>query len=326
MRRNLSSRCIPSGCVSPRCISSGRASPSRESGIAVVSAMLLAALVVSIAAAMVYEQQRFINRLENHFSATQARWMGEASIHWSRAILAEDAKGGAVDHLKENWAIRLPATPLEGGTIRGFITDEQQYCNLNNLIKAGTDAEFLKRLLSSFGSNSGAVDALTDWIDTDSDITYPYGAESVHYLAQPIPYRAGNQPLTEVGNLSRVQGFTEENIARLRPYCGVLPEPTPVNVNTASPELLGMMLPELSQFDLQAIVAARNLHPFENLSEISKLLEQNKIKLSEGQFSVGSHYFLVTSQTQFGKSTIRVEALLKRDGGGWPQLLWKRYR
>jgi general secretion pathway protein K len=106
----------------------------------------------------------------------------------------------------------------------------------------------------------------------------------------------------------------------------VLPEPTPVNVNTASLELLGLMLPELSQFELQSIVAARNLRPFENITEVGKLLEQSKITLSDGQFSVGSRYFMVTSQTQFGKSTIRTEALLKRDGSGWPHLVWERYR
>lgn len=298
----------------------------RQTGIAVVSAMLLAALVVSIAATMMYEQQRFINRLENHFSSTQARWISEASIHWSRAILAEDAKGGSIDHLKENWAIRLPATPYEGGTIKGFIRDEQQYCNLNNLIYASADSEFFRRLLSSLVSNPDGVDALKDWIDPDSDVTYPHGAESDYYLTQAVPYRAGNQPLTEIGNLSRVQGFTGESIARLRQYCTVLPESTSVNINTVSPELLGLMLPALSQFDLQTIVTARTLHPFENISEVSKLLESNKIMLSDKQFSVGSHYFMVTSQSQFGKSTIRAEALLKRDGHGWPQLLWKRYR
>lgn len=313
-----------------RCFSFRYGLKNRQAGIAVVSAMLLAVLVVSIAAAMVFEQQRFINRLENHFSATQARWMGDASIHWSRAILAEDAKGGAVDHLKENWALKLPATPFEGGTIRGFITDQQQYCNLNNLMQSGStgqeNIDFFKRVLSAIGIKPDAVEALKDWIDTDSDVTYPYGAESEHYLAQPIPYRAGNQPLTEIGNLSRIQGFTEENIARLRQYYTVLPEPTPVNINTASPELLGLMLPELSQFELQTMVAARELHPFENISEVGKLLEQSKLNLNSAQFSTGSHYFMVSSQTQFGKSTIRVEALLKREGGVWPQLLWKRYR
>ena len=304
--------------------------PNRETGIAVVSAMLLAALVVSIASAIIFEQQRFINRLDNHFSATQARWMAEASIHWSRAILAEDAKSGPVDHFKENWAIRLPDTPFEGGTIRGFITDEQQFCNLNNATVADTDNRggnaFLKRLLTSLNISTGNLDALIDWIDVDSDVTYPYGAEDAHYLTQPIPYRIANQPLTEIGNLSRVQGFTEENIMRLKQYCVVLPEKTTVNINTVSPELLGLMLPELSEFELQTIIATRNIQPIESIAAINKQLEQKKITLSENEFSVGSRFFLVTSQTQFGKSTIKLEALLKRDGGGWPQLIWKRYR
>lgn len=303
---------------------------NRQAGIAVVSAILFTALVVSVAVAMMFEQQRFINRLENHFSATQARWMGEASIHWSRAILAEDAKSGAVDHLKENWALKLPATPFEGGTVRGFISDQQQYCNLNNIRQLGDTAQentdFFKRVLLAIGAKPDTVDALKDWVDSDSELTYPYGAESEYYLALPIAYRAGNQPLIEMGNLSRIQGFTAESIARLSQYSNVLPEPTPVNVNTASPELLGLMLPELSQFELQTIVAARDLHPFKNISEVSKLINQSKLSLSDSQFSTGSRYFMVSSQTQFGKSTIRVEALLKRDGAAWPQLLWKRYR
>lgn len=303
---------------------------NQQTGIAVVSAMLLAALIVSIAAAMVYEQQRFINRLDNHFSASQARWMADASIQWSRAILAEDAKAGVVDSLQDKWAVKLPATPFEGGTIKGFISDQQQYCNLNNLMQAKTDNQaniaFFKHLLPTLGSKADAVDALTDWIDADSEISYPYGAETDHYLAQAISYRAANQPLTELGNLSRIQGFSPELISKLRHFCTVLPEVTPININTASPELLELILPELSAFELQTIIAARALHPFASVSDIAKLLEQSKLTLSDAQFSVGSHYFLVTSQSQFGKSIMHSEALLKRDASGWPQLIWKRYR
>lgn len=303
---------------------------NKQNGIAVVSAMLLAVLLVSIATSIIFNQQRYINRLDNHFSATQARWMADASIHWSRAILAEDAKGGKVDHNKENWAIQLPATPFEGGTIRGFMTDEQQFCNLNNVVSGSGSSNdrnvFFKRLMTSLNISAGALDALEDWIDVDSDITYPYGAEDAHYLTQPISYRVANQPLTEIGNLSRIQGFNEENIAKLKQYCVVLPEKTPTNINTVSPELLALMLPDLSEFDVQTIIAARNAQPIENIAEINKQLEQKKITLSEDEFSVGSRFFLVTSQTQFGKSTIKLEALLKRDEEGWPQLIWKRYR
>ena len=301
-----------------------------QTGIAVVSAMLLAALVVSIATTIIFNQQRYINRLDNHFSVIQARWLAEASINWSRAILAEDAKSGKVDHNKENWAIKLPVTPFEGGTIRGFITDEQQFCNLNNVTSTNVSINdsnaFFKRLMTSLNINAGALDSLIDWIDVDSDITYPYGAEDPYYLTQPIPYRTANQPLTEIGNLSRVKDFNGDNIARLKQYCVVLPEKTTTNINSVSPELLALMLPNLSEFDVEMIIAGRNAHPIENIAEINKQLEQKKITLSEDEFSVGSRFFLVTSQTQFGKSTINEEALLKRDEEGWPQLIWKRYR
>ena len=304
-------------------------SPSKQSGIAVVSAMLLAAMVVTLASTMIFQQQKLINQIENHFSASQARWMADASIQWSRTILAEDAKAGSVDHLKEPWATQLPATPFEGGLINGYMTDQQGFCNLNNLARSGAgnleESDFLKRLMSSIGGNPGNIDALVDWIDADFQITIPDGAEDSYYLTQPNPYRAANQPLSEIGNLTRVQGFTAENIARLSQYCVVLPEPTPVNINTAPEALLGLMLPGLGEYELEAIAAQRNVKPFETLEEFRKLVAEKKISVSEASFSVGSKYFLITSQTRFGNSTMHVKALLKRDGAGWPQILWKRY-
>jgi hypothetical protein len=40
---------------------------------------------------------------------------------------------------------------------------------------------------------------------------------------------------------------------------------------------------------------------------------------------VGSNYFLVNTQVHYGKTVINASALLKRDGAGWPKILWKRY-
>lgn len=306
-----------------------RIPPRSQSGIAVVSAMLLAALVVSVSVAILFEQQRFLNRLESHQSLTQGRWMAEASMHWSRAILAEDAKGGQVDHLKENWAVRLPATPYEGGKIGGSIIDAQRYCNLNNVARggpAGPDAQFMRRLVSLAGGEAGMVDALIDWIDADSAVTYPGGAEDDHYLALPVPYRAANRPLAAVGELSRVQGYTDEIIRHLAEYCVALPEPTPVNVNTASPELLAALLPELTPYQVQTLILARESKPIASIGELSALLDLKQLTISEDRVSVGSRYFLVNSQTQYGNSTIRLETLLKRDGDGWPQVIWRRFR
>jgi hypothetical protein len=51
----------------------------------------------------------------------------------------------------------------------------------------------------------------------------------------------------------------------------------------------------------------------------------DKPKIIQSQISVGSHYFLVITQTRYGKTTVNASALLKREEAGWPQIIWKKY-
>ena len=298
---------------------------TKQQGIAVISAMLIASLVASISAYLLFQHQILINQIENHFSASQARWMSSAAVEWSRAILAEDAKLGTVDHLKEPWARRLPATPFETGTIKGFISDQQAFFNLNNLSRGTTDVQAFKKFISDAGGNAGAVDALVDWMDPDFEVTLPNGAEDNAYIAQAAPYKTANQQLTEVGNLSRVIGFTNEMLVKTAQYSVVLPEPTPINLNTASAEVLGLALPELSQFEVGSIISQRNTQPFESTGEVIQFLGDKQAKISENRIAVGSRYFLVNTQAHYGKTIVNATTLLKRDGSGWPQLIWKKY-
>ena len=152
----------------------------------------------------------------------------------------------------------------------------------------------------------------------------PNGAEDNAYIAQAAPYKTANQLLTEVGNLSRVMGFTSEMVARTGQYCVVLPEVTTININTASAEVLRFAFPELGQLEVEAIITQRNTQPFQNTGELIKVLG-DKPKITESQISVGSRYFLVITQTRYGKTTVNASALFKREGAGWPQILWKKY-
>lgn len=300
----------------------------QQRGIAVISAMLIAALVASIASYLLFQHQMLINQMENHLSASQARRMSEAGMEWSRAILAEDAKLGPVDHFKEPWARKLPATPFESGTIKGLILDQQAFFNLNNLSRStaanDTESKALKYFMTQAGGDAGPVDALVDWIDQDFEVTMPNGAEDNVYIAQAAPYKTANQLLTEVGNLSRVMGFTHEMVARTGQYCVVLPEVTTININTASAEVLKFAFPELGSLEVEAIITKRNTQPFQNTGELIKVLG-DKPKITESQISVGSRYFLVITQTRYGKTTVNASALFKREGAGWPQILWKKY-
>ena len=254
--------------------------------------------------------------------------MSNAAIEWSRAIMAEDAKLGPIDHLHEAWARKLPATPFESGLINGFILDEQAFFNLNNLSQSNGSNEAalqaLKLFMAKAGGNPEAVNALVDWIDKDREVTLPNGAEDNAYIAQAAPYKTANQLLTEIGNLSRVMGFNNNTVARNTQYFVVLPEVTPINFNTASAEVLRLAFPALGQLELDAIMAQRNIAPFQNTAELMGILG-DKAKVAENQIAVGSRYFLVNTQAVYGKTTVNVSALLKRDGAGWPKIIWKKY-
>lgn len=301
-----------------------------QTGIAVISAMLLAALTATIVGNMVWKQQLLISELENQQNATQANWIADAATHWSRAILAEDGKLGNVDHNKEPWATKLPATPVEGGDVTGWIVDQQQFFNLNNLKTSSSENDPTRkaygRLLESLGINTNIIDVLKDWIDEDDLVSSLNGAENHFYLDQIPAYAAANQPLTEMGNLVRLKGYDKAIIDKISPFTTILPDNTPVNVNTASAEVLSFVLPNITLQQAQTIVATRNIEYFKDLGDFSNRLPNKSIDLEGANISVNSQFFLVTCVAHFGKTSIKVEALLFRGPNkNWPTILWKRY-
>lgn len=301
---------------------------AKQKGIAVISAMLLAALITIVVGRMIWQQQLLISELQNQQNSTQANLIADAAVQWTRALLVEDAKSSSIDYDKEVWATRLPNTPVEGGMITGHIVDAQQFFNLNNLVSetsaSGENLAAFKRLLSMAGNNENMADALVDWIDADDITNGAEGAESIYYESLTTPYLAANQLLTEMGNLIRVKGFDKASINKIEPYTVVLPEHTELNVNTASAEVLSFMLPNATLQDAQAIVAVRNVAPFNDVADFNARLPNKNIDTSQLNLAVNSRYFLVTCTAQFEKTTIKVQALLQRKGGGWPTVLWKK--
>lgn len=295
-----------------------------QSGIAVISAMLLAALTTVIVGQLIWQQQLLISELENQQNATQAQWITDAAIQWARPVLAEDNQTSTIDHYKELWATRLPVTPVEGGKISGQIVDMQQFLNLNNLKNESSAQDSLNRLLNKLVLTNNLTPALVDWLDEDDLSNGAEGAESNYYSNQSPAYLAANQALVELGNLIRVKGFDQTSINKITPFTTVLPKNTELNVNTASAEVLSFVLPDTSLQDAQNIVATRNLSPFTSLADFKERMPKPDNDVGNINLSVNSRYFLVTCKAQVDRTTLRVEALLYRDDSGWPIVLWKR--
>ncbi|MBU1691493.1 MAG: type II secretion system minor pseudopilin GspK [Gammaproteobacteria bacterium] len=301
----------------------------RERGVALITVILIVALVASMAAFMAWQQQIWIRQVENLRDQAQAQAVARAAIDWARAVLADDARNNNVDYLGEKWASVLAPLPVENGQVTGSVADQQGLFNLNNLVRNGKasqmDLAVFRRLLELLALPVNLANAVADWIDADSETTYPGGAEDFDYLAVDPSYRAANRIMVEVGNLYRVKGFAPEMVDRLRPFVTALPEPTPVNVNTAPAEVLAALFQELSLGDAKALVEARKSSYFQDQADFRAHLPASKVtQIRDNDFSVNSRYFMVTSLANFGRAQSGYKALLARQGENWPVVVWKK--
>ena len=85
--------------------------PWRERGVAIITALLLTTLAITIVASLFWQQQVQVRSIENQRLQLQTRWILRGALDWGMLILREDQKFSKnVDHLGEPWAVPLAET------------------------------------------------------------------------------------------------------------------------------------------------------------------------------------------------------------------------
>lgn len=297
-------------------------------GAALVLAMLLAALASSIVAGLLWHQQLWLRQYDFQRDQSQAQSLARSGIDWARLILQEDGRSSNIDHFGEQWAIRLPPTPLENGEIGGGITDQQGLFNLNALVKGGIGQPDVlaryARLLAQLNLPASLGPALADWLDADGDVTPGGGAEDGYYVALTPPRLAANRPLVTPDELALVAGYTPEVLARLRPFVTALPASagSAINVNTAPPEILAATLEGLTLADANGLAAARGDKPFLSIADFRSRLPAG-VPVNELALRVTSVGFVVRVDVRQGEVRATGLALVLRDGSSWPRVAWQ---
>jgi general secretion pathway protein K len=299
--------------------------PRKQTGVAVVTALLIVAIIATLASYVALGQQIWLRQAQNIADRAQAEAVINGAFEWAAIILTLDAQDNQTDDLTQAWAQVLPPLPAEGGVVTGRITDAQGRFNLNNLVRQGTaspeDILVFQRLLQNQELPVELVGALVDWLDGDS-VTQPSGAEDVDYLAGEKPYRAANQPLQSVEELHLVKGFTTDIVNKLRPFVTVLPQTTAININTASAELLSAVF-AMSTAQAQQLVDQRNDEPFKDIKDLKQRLPADT-PLPKVPYDVRSGYFEVDVAAMFGRLQQRSQALLYRPAGAPVKILWQQ--
>ena len=302
----------------------------RQRGIAILTAVGLAALVAALAAWIAWRQGLWFRQLENQMDQAEAMGVVRASINLARLTLKDDYRLNQVDHMLEPWNIPIPAIPVENGRAGGRVLEQNGFFNLNNLVTDAGQANEVeitacRKLFASLSLSPDLVNTLVDWEDADSDPRSPGGAEDNQYLQANPPYRAANQRLTDMGSLNRVQGFTPQVINTLRPFVTVLPIQTAVNVNFASAEVLSAVVPALSVTQAQSVVAKRAGSYFATTTDfINALPDEAKASVVSTDLSVQSTYFINEVDAHFGRVSLRYAALLERRTADIPRIVWLR--
>ncbi len=300
----------------------------RQHGVAIVLAMGVVALAALAAIAMMVSQSTWSRQVELTADHAQAQLLIQAGLDWDRAVLSDDRRSNSVDHLGEPWALRLPPMPVEKGELSSYIEDQQGKFNLNNLVKGGkvnlAQLAHFQRLLSVLGLPTALAGALADWIDADSEPQPQDGAEDAYYLSLQPPYLAANRPLIDVAELALVRGFDDNVRARLRPFVSALPVFTPVNVNTASPEVIAAVVDGLGLDGARALVEKRARAYFPDRTDLLNQLPRGVLVATE-DISFSSDYFIATTRVTIGGAQARGSALLARGISGWPAIVWRKY-
>ena len=88
------------------------ATARRQTGAALLMAMLTVTLVASLAATALWQQWRSLQVETAERTRQQSLWVLTGAMDWARMILREDARTGGADHLAEPWAVPLEEARL----------------------------------------------------------------------------------------------------------------------------------------------------------------------------------------------------------------------
>ncbi|NMP17008.1 type II secretion system minor pseudopilin GspK [Thalassotalea sp. Y01] len=163
------------------------------------------------------------------------------------------------------------------------------------------------------------AEALQDWLDEDSMIAAPGGAEDNDYASREYPYLAANSLMVSSNELRLVEHFSAQAILALQDYVCVIPNSHrhQININTLDEEkieLLQALFGGIDSSTAEEILAERGEEGFKDLSALYDLSVVKGIKNQKQwrqQFVVDSDYFMLTTKTSFNDSYFSMKSVMK---------------
>jgi general secretion pathway protein K len=297
-----------------------------QRGAAILTAMLTVVLVATLASAMLWQQWRAVEVESAQRTRVQAAWILTGALDWARLILREDARQGGPDHLAEPWAIALAPARLttflaaEGGQalvgddadgvqdafLAGQMQDLQARLNVSNLIDNGKLHEPSMAAWTRLFKQLNLPERELSTLAQQLLLAHAPAADKESVALAPLRPQA-------VSDLVWL-GLSPVSLQVLRPFVTLLPVRTPVNLNTAPPEVLVASIAGLDMAQARALENARDTRHLNTLQDAEKRVGDADIRLNAGEHAVASRFFSVTGRLRVDQALLQETSLLQRDG------------
>ncbi|WP_426207642.1 type II secretion system minor pseudopilin GspK [Massilia sp. TWP1-3-3] len=300
----------------------------RQRGVAIITALLLTTLAVTIVASLFWMQQVQVRSMENQRLQLQTKWILRGGIDFSRMLLREEGlQRPAYTSLLSIWNTPLEETKLDDyvekerleseksdATLQGRVLDATARYNLNNLAQ-GTQIDLAqvalyKRLLENVQVNPTLAQKTAQAVADGS----PPGPVTSG-ASQPAARSIVPLGLTRIEDLLAIPGYTLADVNKLREVAVVLPAGgTTINVNTAPAEVISALVSGFSVAQANALVARRKQADYRTPADFTAQLfgvPQTNYP-SQTLYDVKSEWFLVRSRVRLDRAALDAESLINR--------------
>lgn len=304
-----------------------RQTPEYQRGAAVITALIVVAIVAALATSLFQRQTASTRQFENALARAQARELLVGGTDWARVILRDHGRKDAVTTLDQLWATPVMDTRIERpgddrvGVFSGRIEDEQGKFNLYNLARNGVpqpeQREALIRLLSLQQLPASLAEPLVEAVVAAQPPVTQALASTTAPARAPLP--------RGIAELTARLGLDTPVRTELSRTMTLLPAYTSVNVNTAPAEVIAALVPGLSLSQARSLTGDRDRgNWFNNSGDFTNRLAASGIENASVTVVTTSNWFTAGGTLVYERARVGMLALLNSVPPAAPQAQWIR--
>lgn len=295
--------------------------------------------------------------------------MASSGIHMAMALLVHDKQHTPIDSVNEDWAdpaktgAIMDTLEFENGYVTVEISDELSRIQVNALVEGPNgqnfnmlqhqlfyrflDLQILPENRDDHTTPQAVINSMKDWIDYgDNDaVTGLSGAESGYYRSLDPPYSSANSFLTDLTDLMRIKGITENfyfgtsEKPGLYRYLTVFGEfedagkkmtyPGKININTAEAPVLAALFPPEYTDMIDTLIDFRTeqaggpfIHDLSDPTWYQRVPGFRTAYIDSGLITTSSDLFRIKAAAQLHEKHLEITAVVHRQKAPETGKIW----